>query len=162
MMLIVSGVGGLIVLYSIGYMDGDPEERRYFAYMSLFVFSMLMLVQAGNFLLLLVGWGLVGLASYLLIGFWHERPEAVAAAKKAFVMNAFGDATMALAFFVLIWQTGTLNFAGVLRGRGHALADRSSTSSRSGCSAARWRSRPRSRSTPGCRTRWRARRPSPP
>ena len=108
MMLIVSGVGGLIVLYSIGYMDGDPEERRYFAYMSLFVFSMLMLVQAGNFLLLLVGWGLVGLASYLLIGFWHERPEAVAAAKKAFVMNAFGDATMALAFFVLIWQTGTL------------------------------------------------------
>jgi len=110
MMLIVSGVGGLIVLYSVGYMHGDPEERRYFAYMALFVFSMLMLVQAGNFLLLLVGWGLVGLASYLLIGFWHERPEAVAAAKKAFVMNAFGDATMALAFFVLISQTGTLDF----------------------------------------------------
>ena len=110
MMLIVSGVGGLIVLYSVGYMDGDPEERRYFAYMSLFVFSMLLLVQAGNFLLLLVGWGLVGLASYLLIGFWHERPEAIAAAKKAFVMNAFGDATMALAFFVLMWQTGSLNF----------------------------------------------------
>ena len=116
MMLIVSGVGGLIVLYSIGYMDGDPEERRYFAYMSLFVFSMLLLVQAGNFLLLLAGWGLVGLASYLLIGFWHERPEAVAAAKKAFVMNAFGDATMALAFFVLIWQTGTLNFDGAFAG----------------------------------------------
>ena len=116
MMLIVSGVGGLIVLYSIGYMDGDPEERRYFAYMSLFVFSMLLLVQAGNFLLLLAGWGLVGLASYLLIGFWHERPEAVAAAKKAFVMNAFGDATMALAFFVLIWQTGTLNFEGAFAG----------------------------------------------
>ena len=116
MMLIVSGVGGLIVLYSIGYMDGDPEERRYFAYMSLFVFSMLMLVQAGNFLLLLVGWGLVGLASYLLIGFWHQRPEAVAAAKKAFVMNAFGDATMALAFFVLMWQTGTLNFLASFEG----------------------------------------------
>ncbi len=113
MMLIVSGVGGLIVLYSIGYMHDDPEERRYFAYMALFVFSMLLLVQAGNFLILLAGWGLVGLASYLLIGFWHERPEAVAAAKKAFVMNAFGDATMALAFFVLIWQTGTLDFAGV-------------------------------------------------
>ena len=110
MMLIVSGVGGLIVLYSIGYMDGDPEERRYFAYMSLFVFSMLLLVQAGNFLLLLAGWGLVGLASYLLIGFWHERSEAIAAAKKAFVMNAFGDATMALAFFVLMWQTGSLDF----------------------------------------------------
>jgi NADH-quinone oxidoreductase subunit L len=111
MMLIVSGVGGLIVLYSIGYMDGDDEERRYFAYMSLFVFSMLLLVQGGNLLLLLVGWGLVGLSSYLLIGFWHERPTAVAAAKKAFVMNAIGDATMALSFFVLILHTGSLSFA---------------------------------------------------
>ena len=110
MMLVVSGVGGLIVAYSIGYMDGDDEERRYFAYMALFVFAMLLLVQAGNLLLLLVGWGLVGLASYLLIGFWHERPEAVAAAKKAFVMNAVGDATMALAFFAVIWQTGSLAF----------------------------------------------------
>ena len=118
MMLIVSGVGGLIVLYSVGYMHGDPEERRYFAYMALFVFSMLMLVQGGNFLLLLVGWGLVGLASYLLIGFWHEKPEAVAAAKKAFVMNAFGDATMALAFFVLIWQTGSLDFETAFEGAG--------------------------------------------
>ncbi len=84
--------------------------------MSFFVFSMLLLVQAGNFLILLVGWGLVGLASYLLIGFWHERPEAVAAAKKAFIMNAFGDATMALAFFVLIWTTGTLEFAEAFTG----------------------------------------------
>ena len=111
MMLIVSGVGGLIVLYSIGYMHGDDEERRYFAYMSLFVFSMLLLVEGGNLLLLLAGWGMVGLSSYLLIGFWHERPTAVAAAKKAFVMNAFGDATMALAFFVIILHTGSLNFA---------------------------------------------------
>ena len=113
MMLIVSGVGGLIVWYSMGYMAGDDEERRYFAYMSLFVFSMLMLVQAGNFLLLLVGWGLVGLASYLLIGFWHQRPEAVAAAKKAFIMNAVGDATFALALVLLVWETGTLEFFGV-------------------------------------------------
>jgi NADH-quinone oxidoreductase subunit L len=118
MMLIVTGVGGLIILYSVGYMDGDDEERRYFAYMSLFVFSMLLLVQAGNFLLLLAGWGLVGLASYLLIGFWHQRPEAVAAAKKAFVMNAFGDATMALAFFVLIWQVGSLDFVAAFEGAG--------------------------------------------
>jgi len=110
MMLIVSGVGMLIVLYSIGYMDGDDEERRYFAYMALFVFSMLLLVQGGNLLMLLVGWGLVGLSSYLLIGFWHQRPEAVAAAKKAFVMNAIGDATMALALFLLIAKTGSLNF----------------------------------------------------
>jgi NADH-quinone oxidoreductase subunit L len=110
MMLIVSGVGGLIVLYSIGYMDGDEEERRYFAYISFFVFSMLLLVEGGNLLMLLVGWGLVGLSSYLLIGFWHDRPSAVQAAKKAFVMNAFGDATMALAFFILIAHTNSLDF----------------------------------------------------
>ena len=111
MMLIVSGVGGLIVLYSIGYMDGDDEERRYFAYISFFVFSMLLLVEGGNLLLLLVGWGLVGLSSYLLIGFWHDRPSAVRAAKKAFVMNAFGDATMALAFFILIAHTKSLSLS---------------------------------------------------
>jgi len=110
MMLIVAGVGFLIVWYSIGYMDGDDEERRYFAYMALFVFSMLLLVQGGNLLMLLAGWGLVGLSSYLLIGFWHERPTAIAAAKKAFVMNAIGDATMALALFILIQRDGTLNF----------------------------------------------------
>src|SRR5207247_1503992 len=110
MMLIVSGVGFLIVAYSIGYMDGDDEERRYFAYMALFVFSMLLLVQGGNLLMLLAGWGLVGLSSYLLIGFHHERPSAVAAAKKAFVMNAVGDATMALALFLLIQKTGSLDF----------------------------------------------------
>ena len=113
MMLIVSGVGGLIVLYSIGYMHDDDEERRYFAYMALFVFSMLMLVEGGNLLLLLVGWGLVGLSSYLLIGFWHERPSAVAAAKKAFVMNAVGDATFVLALILLISKTGTLDYAAV-------------------------------------------------
>jgi len=110
MMLVVSGVGSLIVAYSIGYMDGDEEERRYFAYMALFVFSMLLLVQGGNLLLLLAGWGLVGLSSYLLIGFWHQRASAVAAAKKAFVMNAFGDATMVLALFLLVQHTGTLDF----------------------------------------------------
>ncbi len=113
MMLVVSGVGGLIVWYSMGYMAGDDEERRFFAYMSLFVFSMLLLVQAGNFLLLLAGWGLVGLASYLLIGFWHHRAEAVAAAKKAFVMNAIGDATFMLAAVLLVWETGTLEYLGV-------------------------------------------------
>ncbi len=113
MMLVVAGVGCLIVGYSIGYMDGDDEERRYFAYMALFVFSMLLLVQGGNLLMLLAGWGLVGLSSYLLIGFWHERPSATAAAKKAFVMNAIGDATMALALFLLIQRTGSLDFEAV-------------------------------------------------
>ena len=120
MMLVVAGVGFLIVAYSIGYMDGDDEERRYFAYMALFVFSMLALVEAGNLLILLVGWGLVGLSSYLLIGFWHERPAAVAAAKKAFVLNAVGDATMALAFFALIQHQHTLTFPQVFQiGPGH-------------------------------------------
>ena len=113
MMLIVAGVGSLIVAYSVGYMEGEDEERRYFAYMSLFVFSMLLLVQSGNLLLLLAGWGMVGLSSYLLIGFYQERPEAIAAAKKAFVMNAFGDATIALALFLLIQHTGQLDYAGV-------------------------------------------------
>src|SRR5881398_4118771 len=116
MMLVVAGVGALIVAYSIGYMDGDDEERRYFAYMALFVFSMLLLVEAGNLLILLAGWGLVGLCSYLLIGFWHERPSAIAAAKKAFVMNAFGDATMALALFLLIKYAGSVEF-GILGGQ---------------------------------------------
>ncbi|HKH30684.1 MAG TPA: NADH-quinone oxidoreductase subunit L [Gaiellaceae bacterium] len=111
MMLIVSGVGALIVAYSIGYMDGDDEERRYFAYMSLFVFSMLLLVQSANFIVLLVGWGLVGLSSYLLIGYHHERPSAVAAAKKAFIMNALGDATMALAIFLLFWKGARLGLS---------------------------------------------------
>src|SRR5712692_6062093 len=116
MVLVVAGVGGLIVAYSIGYMDGDNEERRYFAYMALFVFSMLLLVQGGNLLLLLAGWGMVGLSSYLLIGFWHERPSAIAAAKKAFLMNAIGDATMVLALFLLIKKAGSVEF-GILGGQ---------------------------------------------
>jgi NADH-quinone oxidoreductase subunit L len=119
MMLIVAGVGSLIVAYSVGYMDGDDEERRYFAYISLFVFSMLLLVQGGNLLLLLAGWGMVGLSSYLLIGYHQDRPSAIAAAKKAFVMNAFGDATMALALFLLIQHTGKLGYAEVFAASPH-------------------------------------------
>src|SRR5919108_415565 len=107
----VDRIGALIIWYSVGYMDGSDEERRFFAYMSLFVFSMLLLVQGGNLLMLLAGWGLVGLSSYLLIGYHHERPSAVAAAKKAFVMNAVGDATMALSLFLLIQRIGSLEFA---------------------------------------------------
>jgi NADH-quinone oxidoreductase subunit L len=123
MMLIVAGVGALIVMYSIGYMHEDLEERRYFAYMSIFVFSMLLLVQGGNLILLLAGWGMVGLSSYLLIGFWHERDSAVAAAKKAFVMNAIGDATMALALFLLIQHTGTLSFGALSAVHGSSIAN---------------------------------------
>jgi NADH-quinone oxidoreductase subunit L len=80
-MLVVSGVGFLILSYAVGYMAGDTEERRYHAYKALFVFSMLLLVQAGNLLLLLAGWGMVGLSSYLLINFWHHRTQAVEAGK---------------------------------------------------------------------------------
>ncbi|HEY1513307.1 MAG TPA: NADH-quinone oxidoreductase subunit L [Gaiellaceae bacterium] len=119
MMLIVTGVGSLIVAYSVGYMDGEDEERRFFAYMSLFVFSMLLLVQGGNLLLLLAGWGMVGLSSYLLIGYYQERESAIKAAKKAFVMNAFGDATMALALFLLVQHTGRLDYAGVFAASPH-------------------------------------------
>jgi NADH-quinone oxidoreductase subunit L len=119
MMLVVTGVGALIIAYSVGYMDGENEERRFFAYMSLFVFSMLLLVQGGNLLLLLAGWGMVGLSSYLLIGFYQERPSAIAAAKKAFVMNAVGDATMALALFLLIQHTGHLDYTAVFASSPH-------------------------------------------
>jgi NADH-quinone oxidoreductase subunit L len=115
MMLVVSGVGFLILSYAVGYMHGDPEERRYHAYKALFVFSMLLLVQSGNMLLLLAGWGLVGLSSYLLINFWHFRWTAVAAGKKAFIMNAIGDATFALALFLLIQRAGSLDFRAVFR-----------------------------------------------
>jgi NADH-quinone oxidoreductase subunit L len=110
MMLIVSGVGFLILAYAVGYMGGDPEERRYHAYKALFLFSMLLLVEAGNLVLLLAGWGMVGLSSYLLINFWHHRATAVAAGKKAFIMNAFGDATFVLAIFLLIQRTGSVDF----------------------------------------------------
>jgi NADH-quinone oxidoreductase subunit L len=113
MMLIVTGVGSLIIAYSVGYMDGEDEERRFFAYMSLFVFSMLLLVQGGNLLLLLAGWGMVGLSSYLLIGYYQFKTSAIEAAKKAFIMNAFGDAAMALALFLVIEQTGRLDYGGV-------------------------------------------------
>jgi NADH-quinone oxidoreductase subunit L len=123
MMLVVSGVGFLILSYAVGYMHGDTEERRYHAYKALFLFSMLLLVQAGNLVLLLAGWGLVGLSSYLLINFWHHRPEAVAAGKKAFIMNALGDATFALALFILVQQTGTLDFIPVFEAAPEALGE---------------------------------------
>ena len=117
MLLVVTGVGFLIHVYSIGYMRGDPEERRFFAYMNLFVFSMLLLVLAGNFVLLLAGWGLVGLSSYLLIGYWHQRKSAVDAAKKAFVMNAIGDIGLAIGIFLIFRELGTVDYLQVFAGR---------------------------------------------
>ena len=113
MVLVVTGVGALIHVYSIAYMEHDPRFARFFAYMNLFVFFMLMLVLADNYLLLYLGWEGVGLCSYLLIGFWHDRPAAANAAKKAFITTRIGDAAMLLGI-VLIWVNfHTLDFGGV-------------------------------------------------
>jgi NADH-quinone oxidoreductase subunit L len=110
MMLVVTGVGSLILLYSTEYMEQERDYRRFFAEMSFFVFSMLLLVEAANFLFLIVGWAFVGLASYLLIGYDYQRPAAVAAAKKAFVVNVIGDVGMVLAAFLLVRELGTLDY----------------------------------------------------
>jgi NADH-quinone oxidoreductase subunit L len=111
--LLITGVGSLILLYSIGYMAADPDRRRFFAYLDLFLAAMLLLVLADNYLGLYVGWEGVGLASYLLIGFWYYKPSAATAAKKAFVVNRVGDAGLALAMFVMFATFGTISFTGV-------------------------------------------------
>ena len=110
MLLVVTGVGFLIHVYSIGYMHEDPDVARFFTYLNIFVFSMLTLVMAGDFLLLYVGWEAVGLCSYLLIGFWYQRQSAIAAGKKAFIVNRVGDFGFGLGI-MLIWTTfGTLTY----------------------------------------------------
>ncbi|MBN1393539.1 MAG: NADH-quinone oxidoreductase subunit L [Pirellulales bacterium] len=121
MFAMVACVSLLVAIYSIGYMRGDAGYWRFFAYTGLFVFAMTALVAADNFILLYVFWELVGLCSYLLIGFWHERPAAATAAKKAFLVNRIGDTGFALGIF-LIWTTfGTLDFEGVFsQAREHA------------------------------------------
>ena len=110
MILIVSGVSTLIHLYSISYMDKDRGFNRYFAYLNFFVFSMLLLVLAGNFLLLIVGWAFVGAASYLLISFWYRRTTATKAGIKAFVINVVGDVGLVLGTYFIFKHTGTLDF----------------------------------------------------
>jgi NADH-quinone oxidoreductase subunit L len=111
--LLITGVGSLIHIYSIGYMAEDPGRRRFFAYLNLFLAAMLLLVLADNYLGLYVGWEGVGLASYLLIGFWYHKPTAATAAKKAFVVNRVGDMGLAIAMFVMFATFGTISFAGV-------------------------------------------------
>jgi NADH-quinone oxidoreductase subunit L len=112
--LLITGVGSLIHLFAVGYMDHDPERRRFFGYMNLFVASMLLLVLADNYLLLYAGWEGVGLASYLLIGFWQYKPTAAVAAKKAFIANRVGDAGLSLAIMLMFATFGSVSFAGVL------------------------------------------------
>ena len=113
MILVITGVGFLIHVYSIGYMREDPGYSRFFAYMNLFVFSMLLLVLSGNLLWLIIGWAAVGLSSYLLIGFWFERTTAVLAARKAFVMNTIGDVGMVFAAFLIFLNLRVLDFQGL-------------------------------------------------
>ena len=111
--LLITGVGSLIHIFAVGYMANDPERRRFFGYMNLFLAAMLLLVLADNYLGLYAGWEGVGLASYLLIGFWQFKPEAATAAKKAFIANRVGDAGLSLAIMLMFAQFGTVTFAGV-------------------------------------------------
>ncbi|HKF88133.1 MAG TPA: NADH-quinone oxidoreductase subunit L, partial [Propionibacteriaceae bacterium] len=114
--LLITGVGGLIHIYSIGYMAHDKRRRRFFAFLNLFVAAMLLLVLADNYLVVFVGWEGVGLASYLLIGFWQHKPTAATAAKKAFVVNRVGDMGMSLAIMLMLATFGSSAFVDVNTG----------------------------------------------
>ena len=118
--LLVTFVGSLIHVYSLGYMEHDPDKRRFFAYLNLFVASMLLLVLADSYLLLYVGWEGVGLASYLLIGFWNYNPAYATAANKAFVVNRVGDFGLSVAIMLMFGTFGTVSFAGVSQAAGGA------------------------------------------
>lgn len=118
--LLITIVGSLIHVYSIGYMAHDPDRRRFFGFLNLFIAAMLLLVLADNYLLLYVGWEGVGLASYLLIGFWQFKPSAAAAAKKAFIMNRVGDVGLSLAIMLIFVTFGTVTFDSVFSVAGEA------------------------------------------
>ncbi|MFD7836209.1 NADH-quinone oxidoreductase subunit L [Streptomyces sp. NPDC059761] len=118
--LLITGVGTLIHVYSIGYMEHDERRRRFFGYLNLFLAAMLLLVLADNYLLLYVGWEGVGLASYLLIGFWQHKPSAATAAKKAFLVNRVGDMGLSIAIMLLFTTFGTFAFGPVFASVGNA------------------------------------------
>src|SRR5712691_2329554 len=118
--LLITGVGSLIHIFAVGYMSHDPERRRFFGYMNLFVAAMLLLVLADNYLALYAGWEGVGLASYLLIGFWQYKPTAATAAKKAFIANRVGDAGLSLAIMLMFATFGTVTFTAVFGAVGGA------------------------------------------
>ncbi len=120
--LLITGVGSLIHVYSVGYMADDPDRRRFFGELNLFVAAMLLLVLADNYLVLYVGWEGVGLASYLLIGFWSHKPSAAVAAKKAFLVNRVGDLGLSLAIMLMFTTFGTVAFDGVFNGAGSGRA----------------------------------------
>ncbi|MFD3943169.1 NADH-quinone oxidoreductase subunit L [Streptomyces sp. NPDC058579] len=116
--LLITGVGSLIHVYSIGYMEHDERKRRFFGYLNLFLAAMLLLVLADNYLLLYFGWEGVGLASYLLIGFWQHKPSAATAAKKAFLVNRVGDMGLSIAIMIMFTTFGTFTFGPVLEATG--------------------------------------------
>ena len=122
MICVVSGVSMLIHLYSISYLRGDRGYSRFFAYLNFFVFSMLLLVLAGNFVLLIVGWAFVGAASYMLISFWYRRTTATAAGIKAFVINVLGDIGLVLGTFFIFRHTHTLDFIGAFAAAPHVFS----------------------------------------
>ena len=113
MLLVVTGVGFLIHIYSVGYMWDDPSYYRFFAYLNLFMFFMLTLILANNYLLMFIGWEGVGLASYLLIGFWFTKDSAASAGKKAFIVNRIGDFGFLIGLFLMIQHFGSLDFTKV-------------------------------------------------
>ena len=159
--LLVTFVGTLIHVYSVAYMEHDVDRRRFFAYLNLFVAAMLVLVLADSYLLLFVGWEGVGLASYLLIGFWNHRTPYAVAAKKAFVANRVGDLGLLIALMIMVATFGAVDFETVLgaaagRRRGDAHRDRPDAAARAPAA-----SRRSSRCSPGSATRWPARPRSP-
>ena len=115
MLVVVTSVSALVHVYSVGYMSHDPDKPRFMSYLSLFTFMMLMLVTSDNFLQLFFGWEGVGLASYLLIGFWYKKPSANSAAIKAFVVNRVGDFGLAIGIFLIFKYTGSVNFVDVFK-----------------------------------------------
>jgi NADH-quinone oxidoreductase subunit L len=127
MVLVITGIGALIHVYAIGYMDGDPRYGRFFAYMNLFVFFMLMLVLGANYLVLYLGWEGVGLCSYLLIGFWSDVPANAEAAKKAFITTRIGDTLMLIGLALIVFRFGTLDFETVFGTAGSVLTKDAAT-----------------------------------
>jgi NADH-quinone oxidoreductase subunit L len=168
MILVVTGIGSLIHIYSTAYMheEMDSEFARYFSYLNLFAAFMLVLVLGANFPVMFVGWEGVGLCSYLLIGFWFKKKSANDAGKKAFVVNRIGDYAFILGMLLLFTRVRHARLPAVARAAAATLAPRpasaSSRSPRCCSSSAPPASRRRFRSTPGCPTRWRARRRSRP
>ena len=127
MCLVVSGVSFLIHVYSVAYMTSDRGYARYFAYLNYFVFSMLLLVLAGNFVILIIGWAFVGAASYLLISYWYRRGTAVAAGIKAFVINVIGDVGLVVAAFLILDKTGSLDYLSVFERAGESFESNDGT-----------------------------------